>query len=278
MVKITGAQSIPSVLLDVYRGTLTEKQPDGVSRKRYPYRVPNMQEGGSGVKPGQLAQRTRFKESIANFKKESAGEKERWYAARPEWSSLLWYYNYYIMSDLTGNANSDAGGVGVIKSIQVVKQSVPTTGGQSFAIDAVDPAKTVVMMFGNSFISDSIQHHSGVDLDGTDIEIPLDPEIDPSIAEIKMTSQSGRMDISGDTGDGQWGSWYVVSVAAALLVIRLLAGAAHTTAGWSLDIIEHKAQTIYPVLVSIAAEAVVIDWAKVPSIVADVSLIVIEYI
>ena len=44
MAKIEGPQSIPSVLLDAYRGTLTEKQPDGTSRKRYPYRVPNMQE------------------------------------------------------------------------------------------------------------------------------------------------------------------------------------------------------------------------------------------
>ena len=47
---------------------------------------------------------------------------------------------------------------------------------------------------------------------------------------------------------------------------------------FSWQIIEHKSQTIYPVIVSIAATTVNIDWAKEPSVAAEVSLLVIEYI
>ena len=48
--------------------------------------------------------------------------------------------------------------------------------------------------------------------------------------------------------------------------------------GYYIEVIERKSQTIYPVLVSIAAEAVVIDWAKIPSVAGDVSITVVEYL
>ncbi len=278
MAKIEGTQSIPSVLLDLYRGTLTEKQPDGTSRKRYPYRVPNMQEGGSDVKAGQLAQRTRFKEAIRNFADVSPAERARWYAARPPWSSLLWYYNYFIMSDLSGNANVDQGGAGVIKSIQVVKEEVPTTGTKTFTISEVDPTKTVVMMFGNSFISDLIQRGTDTIIDGGTNNHVLSPEVDPAISEVKVIGSGGAMELSEGTGDGSWASPYAHALIAAQLTVKMVDTAFPVTTGYSWEVIEHKAQTIFPVLVSIAAEAVVIDWAKVPSVVADISILVIEYI
>lgn len=153
MAKLEGDQTIPSALLDLYRGTLTEKQPDGTSRKRYPYRVPNMQKGGADVKPDQLTQRARFEKAIENFAGVSEADRERWYAARPPWSSYLWYYNYFIMSDLMGNANLQQGGIGVIKSIQFKTIAMPAHDGEgSIAITTVDIAKTVVMLYGNSII------------------------------------------------------------------------------------------------------------------------------
>jgi len=151
MVKITGDQSVPSALLDLYRGTLTEKQPDGTSRKRYPYRVPHMQAGGADVKPAQTAQRDRFLQAKNKFLALSPEEKARWYAARPPWSSFLWYYNYFIMSDLMGNANIKQGGVGVIKSIRYYTANMPAGAPSNItvAISDVDPSKSVIMLYGN---------------------------------------------------------------------------------------------------------------------------------
>lgn len=153
MVKITGDQNIPSALLDGYRGTLTEKQPDGTSRKRYPYRVPSMQEGGSNVKAKQIAQRARFKGAHERFRTLSVAEKQRWYAARPPWSSFLWYYNYFIMSDLSGNAAPQQGGVGVVKGIRYYEATMPTPGPSNVtvAISDVDPNKCVMMLYGNGY-------------------------------------------------------------------------------------------------------------------------------
>ena len=151
MVKITGDQSIPSELLDLYRGTLTEKQPDGTSRKRFPYRLKNMQEGGSGVSTKQRTQRQRFLGARNRFLNISPAERARWYAARPPWSSFLWYYNYFIMSDLMGNANINEGGAGVINSIRYYEATAPSGSPSpiTVAISEVDPNKAVVMLYGN---------------------------------------------------------------------------------------------------------------------------------
>ena len=57
------------------------------------------------------------------------------------------------MSSLVGNADIPAGGAGVIKSIQFKDISMPAgTGEGQVAITAVDIAKTVVMLYGNSII------------------------------------------------------------------------------------------------------------------------------
>lgn len=153
MVKISGDQNIPSEVLDAYRATLTEKQSDGVSRKRYPYRMPHMQEGGSDVKSAQATQRQRFKDAITKFAATPQAERQRWYAARPPWSSFLWYYNYFIMSSLNGNANVDQGGAGVINKIKFYTATMPSPGPSpvTVAISSVDPQKSVAMLYGNGY-------------------------------------------------------------------------------------------------------------------------------
>jgi len=154
--KITiGPQNIPSALLDGYRANLAEPRPDtAVVGKRYPYRIPTQQDSGRpSVKKRE--QRARFKISLANFAGVDEATRERWYAAMPPYSSFLWYYNYFIMSDLTGNADGQHGGFGVIKSIQFKTISMPAGSGEgSVAITAIDPAKSVVMLYGNSIAVD----------------------------------------------------------------------------------------------------------------------------
>jgi len=152
MAKITGAQNIPSALLDGYRANLAEPRPDtAVVGKRYPYRIPTQQDDGR-PSAAKKKQRARFKLAIAKFKTVDEATRERWYAAMPPYSSFLWYYNYFMMSALTGNADTKHGGLGVIKSIQFKTISMPAAGGEGqVAIDAVDPAKTVVMLYGSSF-------------------------------------------------------------------------------------------------------------------------------
>ena len=160
MAKIIGPQSIPAALLDVYRANLAEPRPDNdVVGKRYPYRIPTQQDGGRpSVK--KRKQRARFKLAISKFKTVDAPTRARWYAAMPPYSSFLWYYNYFIMSALTGNADIKDGGAGVIKSIQIKTVAMPAGAGEgSVAITAVDPLKTVVMLYGNSI---AVDDESGV--------------------------------------------------------------------------------------------------------------------
>ena len=278
MAKIEGTQSIPSELKELYDGTLTPLQPDTVVRKRYPWRVPLMQEGGYKVSGAQQTQRARWKTIRNKFKTVDYATRQRWYAARPVWHSFLWYYNYFMMSGLTGNVEVGDQGGGVIKSIQHLKHSIPTTGGHSFAITTVDPTKCVVMIQGASYISDTVHHYDGISADDTEITVTLSPEIDPEIAEIILSGAGGEMNLDAGTGSGYWGNWFVTDVAAAAIKIKLQNLFSALTFGWSLDIIEHKSQTIYPVITSIAANAVVIDWANIPSVAADVSIDVIEYI
>lgn len=278
MAKTEGDQSIPSALLDAYRATLGEQRPDKTVEKRYPYRLPHMQAGGADVKPAQAANRTRFLLAISHFASVSWAERQRWYAARPPWSSYLWYYNYFIMSDLMGNANLTEGGAGVIKSIQVKKESVPTTGTKSFTITSVDPNKTVVMVYGNSYISDKIQRGNNTVNNNSTVNCALSPNVELAIAEVKLQGFVGHEEMAGGDGEGDWAAPYVSALTVSQLTVGLQDVAAGVTCKFSYEVIEHKAQTIYPVLVSIAATAVVIDWSKVPSVAADVSIIVIEYI
>ncbi len=278
MVVIEGTQDIPAERLDQYRATLGEPTPRKMVRKRYPYRLPKMQAGGPGTTEKQRNQQERFKTASKDFNKIPQSDRQRWYAARPIWDSYLWYYNYFIMSSLAGNADISDGGAGVIKSIQNIKQSVPISGGSSFAINTVDPAKTVVMVYGNSYISDKIQRGDDTVAPGGSKNIALSPNVDPDISEVIITGESGLMDLFEGTGAGCWGSVVVDALTSSQLTVKAREDIGSLTIYFSWQIIEHKAQTVYPVITSIAAAAIGIDWSKEPSIAADVSIIVIEYI
>ncbi len=276
--KFAGEQNIPSELLDSYRATLNPHPTGNIVKKRYPYRMPPMQEGGKGVSAKQSEQRERFKTIRDNFLALSPAERARWYDSMPVWNSFLWYYNYFIMSGLAGNADWQDGGFGVIKSIQFVKETVTVGGNKTFVINAVDAAKSVVMMFGNSYISDKVQRGVNSVQDGSTVNIALSPNVDIAIAEVKLAGAAGFMDIAEGTGDGKWGAFYVNALTTSQLTVGLTDIVAVNTYPFSWEIIEHKAQTVFPVIDSIAAEAVVISWSNTPSVGADVTIIVIEYI
>jgi len=235
-----------------------------------------MQKGGRGVSAGQRTQRGRFIYIKDKYKTLSAPEKERWKDANPEYHSYLFGYNFFMLEGLMGGGTLEY--PQMIKSIQVLKASVPKTGGHSYAINTVDPAKTVVMIQGNSYISDKIQRGSGSIADGGTNNHALSPSVDPNISEVRVSGEGGRMDLSEGTGAGFWCAPYAYSLSASQLTVKMIDVATPVTAGYSWEVTEHKAQTVYPVLVSVGANAVVMDWALVPSVAAYVSITVVEYL
>jgi hypothetical protein len=69
----------------------------------------------------------------------------------PEWGSVLWYYNYFMLSGLSGNADPEHGGAGLIKSIKHYTFTMPTglPSNINVTIDTIDPEKTVVFFYGS---------------------------------------------------------------------------------------------------------------------------------
>ncbi len=187
MVWMTGAQSIPAELLDLYRGTLTEKQPDGVSRKRYPFRVPHMQAGGADVKPAQLIQRNRFKAVIARFNATSDAERARWYAARPPWSSFLWYYNYFIMSGLMDVLGANPEGASVINTIKhyTFAMASGAPANITVAITEINPEKAAVFFYGGG----------GAEI-AEGIGVPIYPRLEALNATNIVARAAGQNDIA----------------------------------------------------------------------------------
>jgi hypothetical protein len=150
MARIEGTQNIPSTWKEAYDGAVTPLMPNAVIRRRYPWRVPANQEGGCRVSLNQEEQRQRWLLIRDKFQNISAAERQRWYDARPIWNSLLWYYNYFMMSGLMGNAVINDKGGGVIKSINHYGFTLP--GGApapvTVSISAIDPTKSVVFFYG----------------------------------------------------------------------------------------------------------------------------------
>lgn len=272
-------QSIPSETRIVYKRALqisTLHKETTYIKTRYPWRVPHMQAGGADVKPAQVIQRDRFIYAKNKYAELDATARARWAAANPEYHSYLFGYNFFMLEGLLGGGPTQY--PQMIKSIQVVKEEVPTTGTKTFVISAVDPAKVVVLIQGNSFISDTVQRFSGADNDNTEVTKALSPNVDLTITEVRVRGGGGGMEISDGGGEGYWGDWYCSYLSASQVKIKLANLYSVETFGYFIEVIERKAQTIYPVLVSIAAEAIVIDWAKVPSVAADVSITVVEYL
>jgi len=151
MVKITGTQTIPAEWNDEYAGTLTLKLPDGTVRKRYPFHVKLKQEGGYKVSAKQKVQRGRFKDGRDQFKNTGSAERARWYDAQPIWNSVLWYYNYFMMSAISGVLGVIPQGAQVIKSIQ---NFIVTCGNSQNIVTiptAVDTNKVIVFIFGAGY-------------------------------------------------------------------------------------------------------------------------------
>jgi len=274
MAKLEEPQSIPSALLDLYRATLNPHPTGNIVKKRYPFRMPRMQEGGKGVHAGQVANRARFKKAVQDFKGVSTAERARWYAAEPPYSSFLWYYNYFIMSSLSGNANIDQGGAGVIKSIQVMKASCPVTGSHEFTLGTeVDADKTVVMLFGSGRKVPKVYRGNGsVAVGGSTLAIGS--TIDPDKCTIKLNGAT-YTEITENSASPV--SPYVSSLSSTQIGIAWsvtppIAG----TVSW--EITEHVEGAVQPIIVSITNTKVDIDWSEAPDAAANVSILVIEYI
>jgi hypothetical protein len=150
MARIEGTQNIPSELKYFYDGTLTPLMPNAAIRSRYPWHVTQVQEGGPKESEGHKKQRARWKAIRDKFKTLTKAERQRWYAAAPPWGSLLFYYNYFMMSGLVGNAVVGDKGGGVIKDIHHYTFTLPAGTPQdvTIAIDECDPTKAVPFFFG----------------------------------------------------------------------------------------------------------------------------------
>lgn len=156
MAKIEGTQTVPSEILESYKGNLTPAMPDGTVRARFPFRIPAFQSDGKKVTAEQIAQRTRFLAARDKFSELGPTERQRWYEARPPWGSLLWYYNYFILSALNGVLGAINPGAVVIRSIQNQKLSIPSTGAWITFATTVIPEKVVIMIWGGAHNKDTL--------------------------------------------------------------------------------------------------------------------------
>lgn len=151
MAKVTPPQNIPSELLKAYRGAMGEIRTGDRVYKRYPFRVPPMQTKVGHPSVKQKKQRDRFNLVKEKFNSLTWEERQRWFDAMPEWGSLLWYYNFFMLSGLIDVLGADAKGAQVIKSIQNITDSIPA-GGKTVTIPvAVDTSKVVVMVWGAGY-------------------------------------------------------------------------------------------------------------------------------
>ena len=162
MAKTEGTQTVPAEWLDSYRASLGEQRPKLAVHKRVPFRLPNMQAGKSGETAGQRIQRARFKTVIDSFHTLSLAERQRWYAAMPPYSSLLWYYNFFMLSGLMDVLGADARGASVIKSIQNRIISVPLAGTTITHASVIDASKAVVMIWGAGYNQHAEEVSEGV--------------------------------------------------------------------------------------------------------------------
>ena len=277
MAKVEG-QEIPSELYAGYTRTLARVSSSGRVSRRYPYRLPHMQSGSPRVSQAAQAQRERFKAAAAIFAAMPEAQRERYYAAAPEWNSVLWYYNYAIMSALAGNANADAGGCGVIKSIQNVSGFISASGVTALPIAAIDPIKAVVMLYGASFISDRIQRGNSSCQMGSTATVSINA-VDTNLCTVLVQGETLDIFIPGEgDGGGYNNTVHPHALDSTSLTVKSNGptGPAYVPFYW--EVREHLAQTVYPIVDTIEANAVKLKWSLEPSQGAVVSATVIEYI
>lgn len=153
MSKTTGEQNIPSELLELYRRALGQVNASGVVGKRMPPELPFMQTVGGRPTGKQKTQRGRFIAAVQNYNTLTPTQRARWFNSPAIPGGPAWYVNYFVQSELIGNADIGHGGAGVIKNIQWVTGTVPAGSGEAAAnITTVDPTKIVIMLNGASFI------------------------------------------------------------------------------------------------------------------------------
>jgi len=239
-----------------------------------------MQEGGPDVKEAQKIQRDRFKYAKTKYLTLDATAKARWAAANPEYHSYLFGYNFFMLEGLLGGGPEKY--PQMIKSIQVIKQTMSKTGNTGFACNAVDPAKTVILINGNSQKYANVQRGEDTITDGGTNNHALSPEVDPGICEVIVKGSGGRVtvDVQEGTGSGlgDTAEPYASALTAAQLTVKMINTESAITAGYSWEVIEHVEATVYPVLVSIAAELVTLAWPIPPDVDADISITVVEYL
>ena len=80
----------------------------------------------------------------------------------PPWSSLLWYYNFFMLSGLMDVLGGDARGASVIKTIQNRTLEVPLGGTTITHATIIDAAKAVVMIWGAGYNYTAFEADGGV--------------------------------------------------------------------------------------------------------------------
>ncbi len=235
-----------------------------------------MQAGRPDETPTQRIQRDRFRYVVQKYSLLSNTDRVRWVDANPEYHSFLYGYNFFMLEGLMGAGPTEY--PQMIKSIQVVKVSMAIGGNTNFAINTVDPLKCVVLIAGNSQKYANVQRGSSTIADGGSNNHALSPNVNPDICEVLINGQAGALEISGGDGQGDWAAPYASALAVAQLTVAMVATGSTFTSGYSWQVIEHVEATVYPVLVSIAAELVVMAWAIPPSIAADITITVVEYL
>ncbi len=189
MARIEGTQSIPSTWKEAYDGTVTPLMPSAAIRKRYPWKKPNKQAGGLDVTQAETDQRSRWLAVRNKFKDLDSATRARWYDARPVWNSLLWYYNYFMMSGLDGNAVIGNKGAGVIKDIHHYTFQLPigTAPVATVSIDTCDPYKSVPFFFG-----------AGVVLAWADLPVVVYPYLKTLASSYMVIGASMGLDFSAN--------------------------------------------------------------------------------
>jgi len=274
MAKIV-TQSIPSETRIIYKRAAqiaTTSRGSDYIRGRYPWRLPKMQAGGAGVSSAQIINRDRFIFAKNKYALLSAADKLRWKNANPEYHSYLFGYNFFMLEGLMGGGPVQY--PQMIKSIQVLKASVPTTGGHTFNLSPeIDGAKGVVLIQGSARKVPKIIRGSGNVATGGST-LALGDTIDPDKSSVRLSGSA-----PDEVAEGAWLGIlpYVDALRTTEVDIKWsVTPDVAANVGWELT--EHVEGVVHPVLVSISNTQVVIDWAEVPDAAADVSITVVEYL
>lgn len=241
-------------------------------RTRYPWRIPHMQAGGAGETKSQRIQRDRFRYAKNKYALLSAYDKARWVAANPEYHSYLFGYNFFMLEGLMGGGTVEY--PQMIKSIQVQKAEIPTSGGYTFALSpTIDGDKGVVMIQGSARkVPRVIRGVGAIAAGGATLNLGV--TIDPGKCSVRLNGPSYKEQAEGAFVN-------VNPILANLSVTQIMIDWPYTPdAGVDVgyEVIEHLEGAVYPVLVSITDAQVVLDWAEVPDAPADASISVIEYL